>query len=160
MASSIHRQTVSVIDTITKTVVLYPSQALVTREVSNIELKPGTNEVEIYGLTPTLDQHSIKVDGIGSASVTDMTVDLVPNKQSFAELYEDDLEIEMSDPENESDDDEKLDIVVRTLKVDLAALQDKFNSELVCQPWLKLTKRYLLTCRRPIIMPFSSGKVS
>lgn len=64
MANSIHRHAVSITDTTTRSVVLYPSRALVTREISDIELKPGTNEVEIYGLTPTIDQHSVKVDGI------------------------------------------------------------------------------------------------
>lgn len=131
MATSVHRQTVSVAGTATKSVVLYPSRALVTREVPNVELKPGTNEVEIYGLAPTVDQHSIKVDGIGTASVTDMTVDLVPNRQSFAEVYEDDLEIEMSDPEEESDDDAKLGSTVKAIKDELTALQDKVNIEQV-----------------------------
>ena len=50
-------------------------------------LQPGANEVTIYGLTPTADESSIKVDGKGAATITDMAVDLIPNKEIFDDIY-------------------------------------------------------------------------
>lgn len=57
------------------------------------------------GLTPTADENSIKVDGKGSATITDMTVELIPNPDSYEEVYpesEDDAE-ESEDAQSESE---------------------------------------------------------
>ena len=57
------------------------------------------------GLTPTADESSIKVDGKGSATITDMMVELVPNPDSYEDIYpesEDDAE-ESEDDQSESE---------------------------------------------------------
>ena len=66
-------------------------------------LQPGANEITIYGLTPTADESSIKVDGRGSATVTDMMVDLVPSRENFDDIYPEDSE----DSEAMDEDQEK-----------------------------------------------------
>ena len=52
------------------------------------------------GFTPTADEHSIKVDGKGSATITDMMVELVPNPENFDNIYpqsDDDAEVSEDD---------------------------------------------------------------
>ena len=57
------------------------------------------------GFTPTADENSIKVDGKGSATITDMMVELIPNPENFDDVYpesEDDAE-ESEDDQSESE---------------------------------------------------------
>ena len=57
------------------------------------------------GFTPTTDENSIKVDGKGSATITDMMVELIPNPENFEDVYpesEDDAE-ESEDDQSESE---------------------------------------------------------
>lgn len=131
MATVVHRQEVLLSDLTTRAVTLYPSRALISREIPNINLKPGANEVEIYGLTPTTDEHSIKIDGIGSASVTDMTIDLVENKISFAQAYPDQVEAEDSDSEDESEDDDNVSPDVKDLRKEIDRLQTEYDKNQV-----------------------------
>ena len=59
----------------------------------------------ILGFTPTADENSIKVDGKGSATITDMMVELIPNPENFDDVYpesEDDAE-ESEDDQSESE---------------------------------------------------------
>lgn len=110
MASELPKQTINIKDLSTKSVILYPSRAHITRDIHNVVLKPGINEVEIYGLAPTIDEHSVQIDGKGAATIVDMTVELVPNKEIFEEVYPEDSDEEMEDvdeedPYEDSDDD-------------------------------------------------------
>jgi len=92
----------------TKTVTLYPSRAHVVREIDNVVLRPGPNTIEIYGFTPTTDENSIQVDGRGAASIMDMTVDLVPNRDIFEDVYPEHAQLaKIADDEDDSlgDDD-------------------------------------------------------
>lgn len=50
-------------------------------------LQPGANEIIISGFTPTTDRNSIKVDGKGSATITDMKVKLIPNLDKYKDVY-------------------------------------------------------------------------
>lgn len=50
-------------------------------------------------MTPTADESSIKVDGKGSATITDMMVELIPNPDSYQDVYPE------SDEEDEDSDD-------------------------------------------------------
>jgi Domain of unknown function (DUF4139)/N-terminal domain of unknown function (DUF4140) len=59
----------------------------------------------VEGFTPTVDEHSIKVDGTGSATITDLSVQLVPNKEIFEEIYPSDDEDEDEDDEDDEDDE-------------------------------------------------------
>jgi len=54
------------------------------------------------GLTPTTDEHSIKVEGTGSAIITDITVELLPNREIFEDIY----------PESDDDEEDKSDFEV------------------------------------------------
>ncbi|TGJ83643.1 hypothetical protein E0Z10_g5149 [Xylaria hypoxylon] len=73
----------------TRSVILFPTSARV----------PGSNQITIIGLTPTLDEHSVKVEGTGHAMITDIAIDLLPNRESF-----DDVFTELNDPDNKFDD--------------------------------------------------------
>lgn len=66
-------------------------------------LQPGINEVTISGLSPTLDEDSVKVEGTGAAVITDIAVAQLPNRDIFEEVYpeEDD-----DDADDETDDEE------------------------------------------------------
>ncbi len=64
-------------------------------------MQPGNNEITVVGLTPTVDEHSIKVEGTGSnATITDIAVELLPNRELFQDIYPD------SDAEDESGQDD------------------------------------------------------
>jgi hypothetical protein len=61
----------------------------------------------IEGLTPTIDEHSIKVDGTGAATITDLSVQLIDNKENYDDIYpSDDESDEDSDDEDESEEEE------------------------------------------------------
>jgi hypothetical protein len=60
------------------------------------------NQISVVGLTPTVDQHSIKVEGTGSAVISDISVELLENTDIFEEIYPASDE----DDSDESDDDD------------------------------------------------------
>ncbi|KAG8530995.1 uncharacterized protein KY384_004352 [Bacidia gigantensis] len=101
-----HKQEFAVRDLPTTNVTLYPTRAQIVRDIRDITLKPGSNEITIHGLTPTADESSIKVDGKGSATITDLVVELVPNHDKYEDIYPSDSEEEEDiESESESDDD-------------------------------------------------------
>lgn len=83
-----------------------------------------------------MDEDSIKVDGFGAATITDLSVDLLPNRESYEEIYPSDSEDDESDEEEEEDDElEAEDDAVKsvtqklkTLGVQLLDEQEKINS--------------------------------
>ncbi|KAK1590309.1 uncharacterized protein LY79DRAFT_580027 [Colletotrichum navitas] len=99
----IHHREYHVRDLPTRSVTLFPTRAQVVREVKNLPLKPGTNEITIIGLTPTVDESTIKVDGTGSAVITDIAVDLLPNRDIFEDIYPD-SDDDVPDPESEDEE--------------------------------------------------------
>ncbi|ELR07025.1 hypothetical protein VC83_06756 [Pseudogymnoascus destructans] len=103
MEAQIPKQEFSIRKLGTKSVTLYPTKAQVVRNVNGVSLKPGPNQVTIIGLTPTCDEHSIKVDGTGAATITDLTVELVPNPEVYADIYPDENESDNETSEEESD---------------------------------------------------------
>ncbi|KAF2740031.1 hypothetical protein EJ04DRAFT_531470 [Polyplosphaeria fusca] len=118
MPADASRQVFNIKDLNTKSVVLYPTRAHVTRQIDNVMLKPGANEVEIYGLSPTVDEHSIQIEGQGAASIVDLTVQLIPNRDIFEEIYPDDSESADSDDDEKdfSDSDDEKDAVASISK--------------------------------------------
>ena len=117
------KQVYNIRDLSTKSVVLYPTRAHVTREISNVQLRTGANEVEIYGLSPTVDEHSIQVEGQSTVNVVDMSVQLVPNRDIYDEIYPEDDESsdDESDLEYEDSDDE--DGTVKSISKELKDLR-------------------------------------
>jgi len=87
----------------------------------------------IEGLTPTVDEHSIKVEGTGAATITDMTVQLIANREVYEDIYPSDDEEEEED-EDEADSDQEDDatkavtVEIAKLNVDLLAANEKSDS--------------------------------
>lgn len=66
--------------------------------------QPGLNEITIYGITPTADESSISFEGTGAATIIDMTVDLVDNREHFENAYPSDPE-DVEEPESDGTSD-------------------------------------------------------
>ena len=80
------------------------------REIPDIELEAGVNEIEVIGLSPSIDEHSVQIDGRGPATITDLTVELVPNPNDFYDTYpEDDDDVIEDDPPDYEDSDDEVD---------------------------------------------------
>lgn len=71
--------------------------------------QPGTNEVTIIGLTPTVDDSTIKVEGTGSAIISDIAIELLPNRDIFEEAYPE-IDSDLSDDEEADVDTDKYEI--------------------------------------------------
>ncbi|KAG5931078.1 hypothetical protein E4U53_001955 [Claviceps sorghi] len=96
-------------DLSTRSVILFPSRAQVYRDIKNISLKPGTNEITIKGLSPTVDQDSIKVEGGSGLIINDVSIETLPNREIFEEIYpdldSDDADAQDGDGGDGNDDD-------------------------------------------------------
>ncbi|KAK4695666.1 hypothetical protein P7C71_g2133, partial [Lecanoromycetidae sp. Uapishka_2] len=121
---SIHKQEFAIRHLSTRSVTLYPARAQVIRDINDVALQPGANEITIYGLTPTADETSIKVDGKGSATITDMMVDLIPNRDEYEDVYPPESDSEDSDVS--MDDGEDFDSQSETIK---ALLKESMETE-------------------------------
>lgn len=128
MAEDIPRQIFQIGDLPTKSVTLYPSRAHVVRELHDMILQPGQNEIEILGMTPSADENSVQVDGKGSATITDMTIELVPNTEFFSDAYPSDSE----ESEKESDDNASDDEIesVKTMNARIGKTDEKIEEAL------------------------------
>ncbi|KAL8731255.1 MAG: hypothetical protein Q9181_004342 [Wetmoreana brouardii] len=109
----------------TQIVTLYPTRAHVVRSIDDLSLTPGSNEITIYGITPTADESSIKVEGTGAATITDMTVDLVDNREHYEDVYpsdSDSKEESESDTSSESDNEPQMvkDLTSQIQKLELS----------------------------------------
>lgn len=84
------------------------------------------NQVSVIGLTPTVDEHSIKVEGTGSAIISDISVELLENSEIFQEIYPD-SDKEESDASDDEDDSNKNseDDAPTASKTELKAVQEK-----------------------------------
>lgn len=94
----------------TRSVTLFPTRAQVFRDIKDVPLQPGTNEITILGLTPTVDGDSIKVEGSGSAIISDIAVESLPNRDIFEEVYPDSDDDKVSSDGEASDDDGEVDL--------------------------------------------------
>ncbi|THC94211.1 hypothetical protein EYZ11_006310 [Aspergillus tanneri] len=75
-----------------------------------ILVQPGQNEVTFYGLDPSVDVDSIRIEGTGPATVTDIQTQIVPRRESFTDVYSDDPDSESSSGNDEDPDiDSKFD---------------------------------------------------
>jgi hypothetical protein len=123
---NISNQVFLIKDLPTQSVTLYPSRAHIVREIPNVELKPGQNEIEIYGLSPTVDENSIQIEGRGTATITDITVDLVPNHDHFLDEFPEESESDNSESEEFEDSDDDIESV-RAVSREIAAVQTVIN---------------------------------
>jgi hypothetical protein len=107
MDPEVHKQEFSIRNAATKSVTLFPTKAQVIRTIPSIGLKPGQNQLVLIGITPTADEHSIKVDGTGAATISDLKVELVPNQEDYLEIYPDeDVVDDLEESEDESEPEE------------------------------------------------------
>ncbi|KAL8838528.1 MAG: hypothetical protein Q9170_002108 [Blastenia crenularia] len=153
--SNVHKQEFVLRELITKTVTLHPSRAHIARIIQNLDLEPGPNEITIYGITPTADESSIKVEGTGVATITDMTIDLVDNREHYEDVYPSDSEDEEasdSDTASETDDHpeefKELTSKIESLESSVKGATEERNS---AQSRLRMLDNYAssLTTSRP-----------
>ncbi|KAM5386828.1 hypothetical protein ACJZ2D_000121 [Fusarium nematophilum] len=100
-----HKVEYKVRDLGTRSVTLFPTQAQIKREIKDVPLKPGTNEISVIGLSPTIDKNSVTVEGSGAATITGISVEFLPNREIFDEIYPE-SDAEESNSEDDSDDDD------------------------------------------------------
>ncbi|KAG6000922.1 hypothetical protein E4U21_004873 [Claviceps maximensis] len=118
-------------DLSTRSVTLFSSRAHIHRDIRNIGLKPGTNEITIKGLSPTVDQDSIKVEEGSALIISDVSIEKLPNREIFEDIYTD-LDTDDSEAESgDGDDDDDLDerrweegTDLKSAKRELTALED------------------------------------
>lgn len=124
-----HNQEYRIRDLPTRSITLFPTRAQVVRDIRNVVLKPGLNQISVIGLTPTVDEHSIKVEGTGSAVISDISVELLENSEIFQEVYPD----SGTDESDASDDETGQDASTKDsdydaltpAKTELKAVQEK-----------------------------------
>ncbi|KAI6777901.1 uncharacterized protein J7T54_008551 [Emericellopsis cladophorae] len=114
----------------TTSITLFPARAQISREVGDVPLQPGTNEVTIIGLSPTTDEHSIKVEGSGEATISNITVERLANTEQFDDVYPDEDEDILSGSDdvdtddNDDDEDLKEDEELRAAKAERQQIMD------------------------------------
>jgi hypothetical protein len=127
-----HKQEFRIRDLSTRSVLLFPTRAQIIRDIKDITLHPGANQIIIDGLAPTVDEHSIKVEGTGSATITEVSVDLLPNREIFEDIYPSDgEEDEESAEEVEEEDPEAMTVInkkIKNLNLKIVHDQEKVNS--------------------------------
>lgn len=126
MADEVPRQVFQLKDLPTKSVTLYPSRAHVVRELRDVVLQPGQNEIEIFGLTADADENSVQIDGKGAATITDMVLELVPNIENFSDVYPSDSESETEESDAYADSDDEI-VEVKKLSEVLKSVELKIE---------------------------------
>jgi len=106
--ATLSKQEFRIRDLSTRSVLLFPTRAQIIRDIKNIAIQPGPNQIVIDGLAPTVDSDSIKVEGSGFATISEVTIDLIPTRDAFDEIYpsdsEDDDEVEEESEEEHEDE--------------------------------------------------------
>ncbi|KAM3515958.1 hypothetical protein MY11210_000498 [Beauveria gryllotalpidicola] len=120
---SINKIDYKVADVPTRALVLFAERAQVFRDIKDIALKPGINEVTISGLSPTLDEESIKVESAGSAVITDISVEALPNPDNFEDVESDEHFSSSSDDSDDNEDPDSEDLCAAQVRV--RELQDE-----------------------------------
>lgn len=127
-----HKQEFRIRDLSTRSVTLFPTRAQIIRDIKEVTLHPGPNQIVIDGLAPTVNEHSIKVEGTGSATISEVTVDLLPNREVYEDIYPSDSDDDDSDDDEESEAEveamKEIDEKLKQLNVTLLQEQEKINS--------------------------------
>jgi hypothetical protein len=128
-----HKQEFRIRDLTTRSVILFPTRAQIIRDIKDISIHPGPNQIIIDGLAPTVDEHSIKVEGTGSATITEVTVDLQPNREVWEDIYpsEDEDDDDSDEEEHSEPEPEGMKVIndkLKKLNVQLLNEQEKINS--------------------------------
>ncbi|PQE22518.1 mucoidy inhibitor protein [Rutstroemia sp. NJR-2017a BVV2] len=127
-----YKQEFRVRDLSTRNVLIFPTRAHIIRDIRDIVLQPGANQIIIDGFAPTIDEHSINVEGSGSATITEVSVDLLPNRDVYEEIYSSDSDDEALSDDTESDDEDEamkiIDSKIKQMNRLLAQETEKINS--------------------------------
>lgn len=127
-----HKQEFRIRDLSTRSVLLFPTRAQVIRDIKDISIQPGANQIVIDGLAPTVDEHSIKVEGTGAATITDVVVNLLPNRELFEDVYPSDDDDEDDEDSDESEAEQEAMVTIsdkiKDLNIKLLAENEKINS--------------------------------
>ncbi|KAF2426251.1 hypothetical protein EJ08DRAFT_663289 [Tothia fuscella] len=145
MTDDIPRQTFQVKDLPTKTVTLYPSRAHIVREIREVTLKPGQNEIEIFGLGSDVDESSVQIDGQGGASITDLTLELTPNTQIYSDIYPSESELSDSDSdeyEDSDDEDQSTRLLSKTIQTLDRQINEAHDAQLSAERRLKVLDQH------------------
>ncbi|PLN80173.1 hypothetical protein BDW42DRAFT_201344 [Aspergillus taichungensis] len=86
----------------TKSVTLTPLRATVTRDIHAC-IKPNQTDLTILGLDPRVDTNSIRIQGSGPATITDIQTGVVPRTDESPDLSDSESSTSSSD-ESDSDD--------------------------------------------------------
>jgi ribosomal protein L12E/L44/L45/RPP1/RPP2 len=93
--------------------------------------QPGPNQVVIDGLAPTVDEHSIKVEGTGAATISEVSVDLLPNREVYEDVYPSDSEDEEEDESESEEEPESMKTIndkIKQLNLKLLDEKEAINS--------------------------------
>ncbi|KAI1758710.1 hypothetical protein GGR53DRAFT_528704 [Hypoxylon sp. FL1150] len=119
-----HKQEYNIRQLSTQSVTLFPSRAQVVREIKDVPLKTGINQIVFVGLTASLDEHSIKIEGVGAATISDTVVESLPNRETFQDVYPD---TDSDSTDTSSDDGKEEDMMTTPVAEKLRAVRDEIN---------------------------------
>ncbi|KAI1123451.1 hypothetical protein F5Y10DRAFT_280947 [Nemania abortiva] len=89
----------------TRSVTLFPTYARIIRDIKNVPLRAGINQVTIIGLTPTLDERSVRVEATNYAIITNLEIKRLRNKKPSEET--DNADLAEQDDDDDDDDEDK-----------------------------------------------------
>ncbi|KAF8244435.1 hypothetical protein K440DRAFT_663469 [Wilcoxina mikolae CBS 423.85] len=122
-SSSIHKQSFTILDRPTRSVVLYPASAAIVRDITDIVVKPGINEYTINNISGVAKESSFRVEGHGTdATITDMSVEFIRSPEQ--QLYDSDDSDSDSESESESEDVK----ILRGIEEDIYGLRCELES--------------------------------
>ncbi|EEH18994.2 hypothetical protein PABG_01313 [Paracoccidioides brasiliensis Pb03] len=147
----VHAIEISLVDISTKSVTLGPQMATIVREISGVLIKPGANEITIYGVDPQVDPDSIRVSGKGPGTITDIQTTTVTQRNSFEELFPG-CEVEPEDNHVDHDDPDD------DFGVDRSELSKKEKELKLLDSSLAAAHRELETARKSIEFLDDYGK--
>ncbi|PLB39878.1 uncharacterized protein BDW47DRAFT_124202 [Aspergillus candidus] len=106
----------------TKSVTLTPLRATVSRDIHAC-IKPNQTDLTIIGLDPRVDTNSIRIQGSGPATITDIQTGVVPRTDESPDLSDSDSSSSISSDDSDSDNNEEESETSRKLDEDIVRLE-------------------------------------
>ncbi|KAL4796702.1 hypothetical protein BDV19DRAFT_360275 [Aspergillus venezuelensis] len=117
----------------TKKVTLAPGQATIVREI-HTSIQPGQTDIAIIGFDPHVNRDSIRIEGLGDATITDIQSSLVPQRQSFYDAFQsesvsdsEDESGSLSDDSDEEEEEGLKDHILQDLQTEIDAVNNKLS---------------------------------
>ncbi|KAL2861895.1 hypothetical protein BJX68DRAFT_223471 [Aspergillus pseudodeflectus] len=105
--SEITTSEILISDLPTKQVTLAPQQVTIVREIPTT-IQPGQNEITLLGLDPRVNAHSIRIEGSGAATITDIQTSIVARDEDFNDVYPPDDSDSDSDADSNAEEEEDI----------------------------------------------------